>query len=121
MARESSTVPSRGDTDSVFDEDREFIAALQQGHCSPAAAALFDRYASHIHRVLTRVLGADAELPDLVNEVFLSAVRSVTQLRQPGAVRSWLTTIAVHTARRCIRRRYRRRWLAFFSPTDIQE
>lgn len=77
-----------------------------------ALADLFDRHADHVERVLARILGLDPDLPDLVQEVFLRAVRGIDQVRgDAGVLRSWLTTIAVHTARGHIRHRRTRPWL----------
>jgi RNA polymerase sigma-70 factor (ECF subfamily) len=81
------------------------------------AAALFDRYHEHVRRVLLHVLGPDAELADLVQEVFLTAMHSIERLADPDAVRGWLGSIAVFTAR--ARMRQRTRWRIFqLLPTD---
>jgi RNA polymerase sigma-70 factor (ECF subfamily) len=88
----------------------------------PAGAAqLFDRYHGHVQRVLVHVLGPDKELADLVQEVFLAAIDSIDGLREPSALKSWLGTVAVHTARRRLRHRKRRRWLDFFPSDDPPE
>jgi RNA polymerase sigma-70 factor (ECF subfamily) len=36
-------------------------------------------------------------------------------------VRSWLVGVTAHTARRCIRRRRRNRWLVFFATDELPE
>jgi RNA polymerase sigma-70 factor, ECF subfamily len=98
--------------------------ALVHGLCSgnPAAqAALFDRYASHVRRVLLRVLGMDGELGDAVHDVFVQALGSVGELRDAAALKAWITSIAVFTARGRIRRRRRRRWLRLVAPADLPE
>jgi RNA polymerase sigma-70 factor (ECF subfamily) len=79
-----------------------------------AAAALVDRYGAHVRRVLFRVLGGDdADHADLAQEVLLQAWRGVGQLQRASALKAWLTHVAVFSARGAIRRRKRRRWLAF--------
>lgn len=96
-------------------DDDALIQALRTGH--PGAAAVFyDRHAAHVLRTLQSTLGTDAEIPDLLQEVFIRAIRCIDELEDLARVRSWLTTIAVFMARAHIRRRTRRKWLRLFSP-----
>jgi RNA polymerase sigma-70 factor (ECF subfamily) len=96
-------------------DDEALLQALRSGH--PGAVAVFyDRHASHVHRTLRSALGADADLPDLLQEVFIRAIDRVGELEDLLRVRSWLTTIAIFTARAHIRRRARRNSLSVFSP-----
>ncbi len=81
-----------------------------------AAAALFDRHAAHVRRVLVRVLGIDPEIPDLLHDVFVVALGDLDRLDDATAVRAWLTTIAVYSARGLIRKRVRRRVLGSLLP-----
>jgi len=78
------------------------MQALRVGH--PGAVAVFyDRHAAHVHRTLYVALGPDADLPDLLQEVFIRALDHITSLRDGTRVESWLTTIAVFVARAQIR------------------
>lgn len=94
----------------VPDSDAGLVAALRAGRIS-AKAALFDRYARHVQRVLSRVLGPDPDIPDLLQDVFVSALESIDRLSDPNALRPWLARIAVFTARGRIRRRVRWRFI----------
>lgn len=87
--------------------DAAIVDALRAGH-SAGAAALFDRYHDHVRRVLVHVLGPDSDLADLAQEVFVAAIASIGRLENPDALRAWLGSIAVFTARARIRQR--RRW-----------
>lgn len=79
-----------------------------------AAHELFDRHAEHVRRVLIRVLGAgDPDRADLLQEVFVRALEGARRVRGDTALRPWLTSVAIFTAREAIRRRQRRRWLRF--------
>jgi RNA polymerase sigma-70 factor (ECF subfamily) len=101
-------------------DDVALVSSLMRG--APAARAeFFDRYASQAQRVLARVLGHDAELPDLLHEVFARALAQIDRLEDPAALKSWLTAIAVFTAREHIRRRMRTRWLRFFAHEDVPD
>jgi RNA polymerase sigma-70 factor (ECF subfamily) len=69
-----------------------------------------------VYRTLATVLGADDDLPDLLQEVFMRALDGIKQLRDAERVRGWLTSIAIFVARAHVRLRSRRRWLRVFSP-----
>jgi RNA polymerase sigma-70 factor (ECF subfamily) len=100
--------------------DEDLIDALRAGH--PGAAAVFyDRYASSVQRGLQSVLGRDAEIPDLLQEVFIRAIDRIGELQDLNQVRGWLTTIAVFAARAHIRRQARRKWLSLFSPDQTRQ
>jgi RNA polymerase sigma-70 factor, ECF subfamily len=96
-------------------DDAALMQALCTGHPG-AAAAFYDRHAPHVHRTLRAVLGADEDIPDLLQEVFIRALDRIAKLRDIERVRSWLTTIAIFVARGQIRLRARRNMLRIFSP-----
>jgi RNA polymerase sigma-70 factor (ECF subfamily) len=101
-------------------DDATLVAAARRAD-APARRQLFERYAHHVARVLTRLLGADGEIADLVHDVFVMALRDLDRLDDPSALKAWLTAIAVNVARGHIRRRVRRRWLRFFAPDEVPE
>jgi RNA polymerase sigma-70 factor, ECF subfamily len=98
--------------------DEELVASLREG-TSPAGQALFDAYGGYIRKVLMRTIGPDPELSDLVQDVFLMALESLSKLQDPRALRGWLAQIAVFRARRCLRRRKQWRILKFFAPEEM--
>lgn len=100
-------------------DDRALVQALRARHPG-AVAAFYDRHAARVHRTLRAVLGADADLPDLLQEVFIRAIDAVDDLDDVDRVESWLTTMAIYTARAQIRRRVRRNWLNLFSPRHVE-
>ena len=95
--------------------DHALLQALRAGHPG-AAAAFYDQHAAHVSRTLRSVLGADDEIPDLLQEVFIRAIDGIGKVREIDRIGSWLTTIAIFVAREQIRRRSRRSWLRTFSP-----
>jgi len=97
--------------------DAALVEGIRAGQVS-ARAALFDRHAAHVQRVLARVLGHDPDLADLVQDVFVRAFAGIDALEDPAVLRGWLTSIAVFTARGCIRRRTVRRWLGLLPARE---
>jgi RNA polymerase sigma-70 factor (ECF subfamily) len=102
------------------DSDAGLVRAIRNGNVA-ASTALYDRYIGHVRGVLTRILGVDAELPDLTNETFYQALRSIHTLNDPGKLKAWLAQVAVFTARRCIRGRRRRSRFMFLPRQEMLE
>jgi len=100
-------------------DDHAMVAALRLHHPG-AAAAFWDRYAARVHRTISRTMGPDAETPDLLQETFIRALAEIKSLDDPSRLGAWLTTIAVFTARACIRRRSRRKLLFALSPSTVE-
>ena len=105
----------------TFAGDGALVAGVRARN--PAAMAeLHDRFARPVLRVLTRILGPDHELADVHHDVFVRALQSLDDLRDPEALPSWMVAIAVRTAHATIERRARRRkWLAFWSDEAAPE
>jgi RNA polymerase sigma-70 factor, ECF subfamily len=83
------------------------VNALRGGD-PKAPAELFDRYGMSVHRVLVRIIGSDdPESSDLLHDTFLRALQNVRRLKKPQALKSWLHSIAVFTAREWLRARRR--------------
>jgi RNA polymerase sigma-70 factor (ECF subfamily) len=101
-------------------DDRALLAAIRAGQAG-AAVALVDRYGPHLERVLCRVLGPDQERTDVLHDTIAHALTHIDDVRDPDALKAWLTQIAVFSARGLIRRRRRRSWLSFRRPSDLPE
>ncbi len=106
----------------VTRDDAALIAGLRAGE-PWARAALFDRYAPQVERILRRVLGHEKhnDMADLIHDTFVSALSSIDSIRDAAALPSWMTTIAARTAYRAIRARRARRWLFFWEPSEVPE
>lgn len=94
-------------------DDAALLVALRAQHPG-AQSAFFNRHATYVERVITRVIGFDHELSDILQDAFLNALSSLHTLRDGGALRPWLAQVATHTARKVLRTRTRRRWLRLF-------
>src|SRR5690606_34803960 len=84
-------------------------------------AALYDRHHAYVRRVLTRVLGPDAALHDLVQDVFVAAIDSIDRLSDPSALRPWLAAISVNCVRVELRRRTKSRLLRLLPQHELPE
>ena len=102
----------------ILDGDEALVNALWTGR-SGAADVLFRRYIAHVRRVVVRVMNTDAETEDIIHDVFLDALRSIQRLREPQALKMWLTSIALFKARRVLRHRKRRNWLRLTAPEEL--
>ncbi len=85
-----------------------------------AKAALFERYGPQVQRTLRKILGPQPslELPDLIHDVFVRALSSVDQLREPGAMPAWMMAITTRLAYRALSAQRARRWLCFWEPVE---
>lgn len=101
-------------------DDAALVDGFRRGDPG-ARAALYDRHAAHVHRVLYRILGFHRDLADLHHDVFVRALGSLPTLADPGALKGWLTMIAVHVAHTAITRRKRRSWLWFLPSDELPE
>ena len=73
--------------------------------------AIFRQHARYVAAIALRVLGRDDEIDDVVQDVFLAAMKELGALRSPGALKGWLATVTVRHAMRRLRRRRLRRFL----------
>ncbi len=92
--------------------DAVLVSEIRNGSTA-AAGMFFDRYGSHVERLIWSLLGPESEAEDVLHEIFVRALEGIDGVEDPSRLKSWLTGITVYTAREWIRRRTRRRWLSF--------
>jgi RNA polymerase sigma-70 factor (ECF subfamily) len=92
--------------------DSEICAALVDG-AAWAADALYDRVVDMVEAVLFRLLGADADHEDLIQQAIERVVSSVVTGRfaRGCSLRSWATLLTQHVAVDALRARARERKL----------
>lgn len=102
-------------------DESELLARLGTGDMT-VVGALFDLHAPRVERILFRILGADAELPDLVHDVFLRTIDHAAKIQESRAFSGWLHRVAVSAAMDLLRsRRRRRRWFFLAAPEELPE
>ena len=92
-------------------EDITWVAAAQDGDRG-AFGQLYQRYARMVHGVLLARVPV-SEVDDLVQDVFMRALRRLSTLRDAGSFGAWLATIARNVAND-----YHRRWVPEVPLTD---
>ncbi len=74
-----------------------------------AASDFVDQFGKLISCLVWRLMGADAEHDDMVNQVYVNIFASITSIRDPAALESWVTGVTIHTVQREFQRRKVRR------------
>jgi RNA polymerase sigma-70 factor (ECF subfamily) len=82
---------------------------------------LFRWHVGWVERIITHMIGFDAEPADILQEVFSRALGSIHTLKDPWALEPWLGRVATHTARKVLRTRVRRAWLRRFVDSAEEE
>jgi RNA polymerase sigma-70 factor (ECF subfamily) len=92
---------------SALSQERYDVAARDAGLTLEATEvdAAFRKYARYVAATAYRVLRNRDDADDVVQEVFLDAVRGLTRLRDDSAVRAWLTVVTIRNATQRRRRR----------------
>lgn len=76
----------------------EALAARAAAGDDPAFEALVIRYQARIFRLAARMIGSDADAPDVVQEAFLQAYRGLGSFRGESKFSTWLYRIATNAA-----------------------
>ncbi|MBN2497750.1 MAG: RNA polymerase sigma factor [Deltaproteobacteria bacterium] len=77
----------------------ELIERCKQGDAD-AFQELFEFTAEDVHRILYRLAGAQPDLEDLVQEVYLGLWRSLRRFRGSAAFSTYLYSVCIRTARK---------------------
>jgi RNA polymerase sigma-70 factor, ECF subfamily len=101
-------------------DDARLVDALRERHPT-AIAAFHDRFAPRMLRIMARIMGQSQDLEDALHDAFVRALGAIGTLADPSRLDSWMTSVAVLTARTWLQRRWRQRWLTFMAPDDIAE
>lgn len=107
------TPSSRADSRS----DGQLVESARSGD-EAALEALFRRHIEPLRVLAGRMLPADVERDDVVQECFAVALGELWALRDPEAFRPWLRGVLVHLAKSRLRRRRLLRELGLWAPHD---
>jgi RNA polymerase sigma-70 factor, ECF subfamily len=88
--------------------DAELLRRLQE-RAPGASTMLHARFGGEVNRLVWRLLGADNDHNDLVQDVFEKLMRTTHQVREPDALIGWVRTVTVNAVRSELRKRKVRR------------
>jgi len=116
--------PPQGDATEPARERRARADAelLERVRDEPAQGAglLYARFSDDVNRLGWRLLGADADHHDIVQQVFLKILQHCDALREPEKLSSWVQSITVNTVYEELRKReVRRIFLRESQPSEI--
>jgi len=89
----------------------EVIAACRRGD-PRALDEVFRAQSPALERLITRLIGPGADLEDMLQQTFLSAMQAFPKYRGEASVRTWLARIAVNAVRQHLRRPAQKRRVA---------
>jgi RNA polymerase sigma-70 factor (ECF subfamily) len=95
LAEPTATTDVHSDVHTI--ETAALVHAAQGGDRA-AFGALYERFARLVHSVLLASAERD-DVPDLLQEVFLRALRQLHTVREPAAFGGWIATMARNEAR----------------------
>jgi RNA polymerase sigma-70 factor, ECF subfamily len=88
-------------------DESTLVAGCRAGE--PASLDRFFRgYVAYVEKVIARLVGPTADLPDLVQSTFFEAIQSFDRYRGDASLKTWVTRIAVHVSLNQLRTGVRR-------------
>ncbi len=103
-AQESAPPP-----DSLSPEERLYQKI--QANSADWQRETFELFNVLVSRLLVKTLGHNADVEDIVGDVFLSLFENGRNIRSATSLRSYVVSVAMNAARRELRRRKQRAWL----------
>lgn len=88
-------------------EEQRLLELARAGNAH-ALRKLYDTYNGQVRGHLYRLLGADPDIDDLVQTVFIRAFNALDRFKGNSALSTWLYRITANTAHNLMRQRYRR-------------
>jgi RNA polymerase sigma-70 factor (ECF subfamily) len=100
--------------------DEELAHALLAS-APEAPQVTWQRFAPLVRRIIARSLGAERDVDDTVQDVFLNVFDKVPTLRNPASLRAFIVSVAIRTLRSEIRRLKVRGWSRLQGPTEAAD
>ena len=100
--------------------DLELVHRIRRGD-EQAVSEMYHKYARYIAAIAYRLMGNDADLDDIVQDTFVSAVKSMGRLKDATVLKTWLATIAVRSTSRYAETRRRQRRIVEETLTETSQ
>ena len=92
-------------------DDQQLLSAYIRSGDVAALGCLFERHCDAAYRMARRVCGNTADADDIVQTAFIQVMRHAGQQHEQAAVRGWIMSIVINTAKMKMREEGRRRAL----------
>ena len=86
-------------------EQSAVVALAREAPIETQLEALFRTNARYVGAIALKILGSRDDADDVVQDVFVAAQRGLGSLRDPRAIKSWLATLTIRTAKSRLRRK----------------
>jgi RNA polymerase sigma-70 factor (ECF subfamily) len=100
--------------------DADLVAAFVREE-EWASAAIWERFAPMVQRILYRGVGPGHDVDDLVQEAFLRLFRKLRSLRDPAALKSFVVAVTTRVLQTELRARWLKRWLGLSDDGVVPE
>jgi RNA polymerase sigma-70 factor, ECF subfamily len=100
--------------------DADLVAAYVRDE-EWASAAIWERFAPMVQRILYRGVGPGHDVDDLVQEAFLRLFRKLPSLRDPAALKSFVVAVTTRVLQTELRTRWLKRWLGLSDDGLVPE
>jgi RNA polymerase sigma-70 factor, ECF subfamily len=100
--------------------DADLVAAFVRDE-EWASAAIWERFAPMVQRILYRGVGPGHDVDDLVQETFLRLFRKLSSLRDPAALKSFVVAVTTRVLQTELRGRWLKRWLGLSDDGAVPE
>jgi RNA polymerase sigma-70 factor (ECF subfamily) len=97
------------------------LAALAQARDPHGLALLWDRFAPGVRALVRRTISGRSDVEDIVQDVFVSLIRSIADVKDPRALRGFVYRVASNVLCDELRRRRKRRWLTLFRDDEREK
>ncbi len=118
VALASSESPDLGSPTSAIEDNARLLELLGVDP-ERGARLLFRRFSTEVNNLVWRLLGADGEHNDIVQQVFFKALGRWRSLREPERLGTWIRAITVNTVYQELRRRETSRLFARAMPPVV--
>lgn len=83
--------------------------------------AFFAHWSPYVAGIGVNILGDPSTVDDLVQDVFIKVLENRKKIRDPSAIKSWLTTVAVRLCYRKLKKRKVMVFLGIEAPPRVEE
>jgi len=108
------------DSVAVINDDGELVRLARAGDHG-AFYALVSRYQRGLYRAALAITRSPADAEDVLQETFLRAFEHLDQFRGEARFQTWLTQIALNTARMRLRKEHGDLWESLDRPRETED